>query len=212
MLSFKPLFNNLLNPFSIFLTSNVISASESTIFNLPLKPRRQPRDSQICCFGRRQSHPQGDKMAHRVELLLYDQTISTLSADDFEEEMEKSTLVDIRPLSEKGFTKMTGSKLTWHGETARSLDEWHHLNSVSPYVPLSPIALWEDTDIDLEDEDSYDWFGETPPVILTTGSNSIFLRHVLPGLKLISSRATTQSPSILPATGFVQRMFTWFNR
>jgi len=206
MLSLKLLLHQLLNPFTKPSRHITPSVSESTIFTAPLKPRRQqPHYSRTCCFGRRQRKPKDDSEmeAHHIDLTFYDQTISTLSADDFED--------DIRLLSDKGFSKVIGSKLTWHGETARTLDEWHHLNSVSPYVPLSPISLWEDTDVDLEDEDAYDWFGETPPVILTTGSNSIFLRSVLPGLKSIA-RAAAPPPPPPPGSGLVQRVFAWFGR
>ncbi|THH33230.1 hypothetical protein EUX98_g999 [Antrodiella citrinella] len=211
MLSLRLLLHKL-NPFATSSRHFAPSASESTIFT-ELKPRHQPRYSRACCFGRRLSKPKDDSEmdTHRIDLTLYEETISTLDVDDFDE-TGASTLIDIRPLSEKGFAKVSGSKLTWHGETAHSLDEWHHLNSVSPYVPLSPISLWEDTDVDLEDEESYDWFGETPPVILTTGSNSIFLRYVLPGLKVIAGSRHASPAAASPAVGLIQRVCAWFGR
>ncbi|TCD65246.1 hypothetical protein EIP91_002954 [Steccherinum ochraceum] len=214
MLSLNSLLRKLLNPFATSPKAIVTSASDPILPAISFKASGRPRYGRTCCFGRRRSSPKEMKMeAHRVELFLFDQTMSTLSADEsLMDGGGNSTLVDFKPISEKGFSKVSGTKLTWHGEAARSLDEWNHLNSVSQYVPLSPISMWEDTDLDLEDEESYDWFGERPPVVLTTGINSIFLRHVLPGLKAIHSARKTSTPSPPPTPRLVERIYAWFGR
>ncbi|KAH8100808.1 hypothetical protein BXZ70DRAFT_129111 [Cristinia sonorae] len=216
MLSLKLLFYKLFNSITKSSPTMTSSLSDSAIF-ASSKPHPRPRSSTLTfCLGRRRgsmSPNETTKDAYRVDLLVYDQTISTVSFDDFDEETGTGSLVDIQPISEKSFSKVIGSKITWHGDAARTLDQCRLLNSVSPYFPLSSIALWEDTDLDAEDDGAYDWFGELPPVILTTGANSIFLRQVMPGLKMVC-RSSIKSASPIPpsSAGFVQRAFAWFGR